>query len=384
MSLADRFVNETRGVPDESVAVESTSDSGTVRIIAHKPRTDAQVIEASGFDPAVWQIEKARKWTTPMKVREDGQDRPLQLWNYHYTFKRAIPEYVEALERSLLAEWKPPKIAAPPRRRKGMDDLAVWSFYDIHFGKRSWAPETGVNSDLSMTRQEFDVATHDLLNKIGHRKINRFLVPVGNDFFHIDNWANQTTGGTQMEYDSRYPKVYQTGFECIHNAIMLMREIAPVDLFYVPGNHDRNSAWHLTWDLAARFAGDKHVSVDYAPTKYKERRFGVTQFFYLHGDSPRDVKEIALLASVKCEGWSSARFREVHAGHKHTKKELSILPRHEEVKGTLVRWLPSLSATDSWHNDNGYVGNHRAAECYLYNEEDGPNGYEISYVKDSK
>ena len=61
--------------------------------------------------------------------------------------------------------------------------------------------------------------------------------------------------------------------------------------------------------------------------------------------------------------------REWHLGDKHHKKDL--LQRTEDVDGVTIRLLRSLSATDTWHFDKGYVGGVRSAEGFLWDKGDG-------------
>jgi hypothetical protein len=73
---------------------------------------------------------------------------------------------------------------------------------------------------------------------------------------------------------------------------------------------------------------------------------------------------------VECpEFWAMSTHREWHLGDKHHKKDL--LHRTEDVDGVTIRLLRSLSATDTWHFDKGYVGAPRAAEAFLWDKTDG-------------
>ncbi len=47
----------------------------------------------------------------------------------------------------------------------------------------------------------------------------------------------------------------------------------------------------------------------------------------------------------------------------------------DERFGTIIRILPSLSGTDSWHHEKGYVGNTRAAQAYAWGRDTGYKGH---------
>ena len=67
--------------------------------------------------------------------------------------------------------------------------------------------------------------------------------------------------------------------------------------------------------------------------------------------------------------WAKSKFREWHLGDKHHKKDL--LYRTEDNNGVTIRLLRSLSATDSWHFDKGFIGGIQAAEAFLWDRERG-------------
>ena len=47
----------------------------------------------------------------------------------------------------------------------------------------------------------------------------------------------------------------------------------------------------------------------------------------------------------------------------------------DERFGTIIRILPSLSGTDAWHHEKGFVGNTRAAQAYAWGKETGYKGH---------
>jgi hypothetical protein len=55
----------------------------------------------------------------------------------------------------------------------------------------------------------------------------------------------------------------------------------------VPGNHDELTSFHLGEILAARYDGDKHVTVDNSARLRKYYDFGTNLFGFTHGDARR-------------------------------------------------------------------------------------------------
>jgi len=367
--------HDTKDLPKaepESIDYTIDGDKLTMRVLAHREKTEDEVIEEAGLDARLWRVKGVRKWTTTMKLQNFT---PIQVWNYHYSFERTAPVFVQEAVLAICKDWKPAKL--PKVTHKAGKELLVVSPYDVHFGKLCWSGETGEDDyDLNIARDRFVAAAVSLADE--RLAPERILIPVGNDFFHIDNWRGETTKGTQMDFDSRYPKVYRVGFEAFESVIRIFRDIAPVELMYVPGNHDKHTSWHLCNHLGERFASDRHVTVDCKPTKYKQYTYGKTQFWFAHGESPRNPKDIALQASVECDNWSTCRFREIHLGHLHKRQLFKMT--ETEVNGTMIRYMPGLTGSDYYHYENGWTGNHPAMDALTYDREDGFNGFKTERV----
>jgi hypothetical protein len=66
----------------------------------------------------------------------------------------------------------------------------------------------------------------------------------------------------------------------------------------------------------------------------------------------------------------STKFREIHIGHLHHKREIKFMST-QEVKGIVLRYMRSLSGTDAWHNLKGYKGAIQACEAFIWDENQG-------------
>ena len=60
----------------------------------------------------------------------------------------------------------------------------------------------------------------------------------------------------------------------------------------------------------------------------------------------------------------------VLTGHTHRKGEISFISTDEDL-GIDIKICPSLSKTDKWHYENGYIGNKRRAVAFLYSKDLG-------------
>jgi hypothetical protein len=68
--------------------------------------------------------------------------------------------------------------------------------------------------------------------------------------------------------------------------------------------------------------------------------------------------------------WAKTIYREFHLGHLHHKKETKFNTTNE-LQGVMVRYMSSLSGTDSWHHKKGYIGARKSAEAFLWDSEKG-------------
>ena len=194
--------------------------------------------------------------------------------------------------------------------------------------------------------------------------ISRILFPVGNDYLTIDSDSNETSAGTPQDVDSRFAKIYREGRKILVEAIEMLRRIAPVDVMVVPGNHDNQSMFHLGDALECWFHAHKDVKVFNEPISRKYYRFGKNLIGFCHGHLEKHDKLPNLAAQEEPALWAATTYREWHVGHTH----------HQSIKehmGTIVRVLPSLSGTDRYHHDHGYIGAKRIAQAILFNENTG-------------
>jgi hypothetical protein len=157
---------------------------------------------------------------------------------------------------------------------------------------------------------------------------------------------------------------------CIDRAL----EVAPIELCYSPGNHDRETSWYLTRFLEAYYHANKHVTIDSMPTTRKYTEYGVTLIGYDHGQDVKPDKLPGVMAVEMREAWGRAKFTEWLTGHFHKEKEMHFTSC-DTHQGTVVRTLPSLSATDAWHYRKTYVHGRRLAQGHLYSKHDGHVGY---------
>ncbi len=251
------------------------------------------------------------------------------------------------------------------------------SIPDLHMGKLSWAKETGYsNYDSVIAAQLFQDAVASIIARNKAHQPEEICFVVGNDLLNADNLQGTTTRGTPQHCDVRYQKTFLTTRRMIAQAVKDLRELAPVRVIMVPGNHDQLSCWHLGDSLECFFNGANGITVDNGPTQRKYYEFGDVMLLWTHGDKAALNKLPLLMATEQREMFGRCAFHEAHVGHRH-QVEL------REMNGVRVRTLPSLTAADAWHSEMAFVGNVRSAEAYLWHRKEGLIGTSIYTAPDS-
>lgn len=270
-----------------------------------------------------------------------------------------------------------PKYPKTPRLKKFTDPhMLELSLVDIHVGKLAWAPETGENYDVNIATDTFVKAGERLLHQARHYEVEQIVIPIGNDFYQVNNAEGTTAKGTPQDCDGRLPKMINAGFWACVKLIDVGIRVAPVKLLYVPGNHDPLTAWFLVRLLEQHYRNCDRVTVDSAPSSRKAMLYGETLVAWSHGDEEAHRDLPVIMAGEWKELWAKSVYRHWHCGHFHKRKELHTKTGDTHGAGVEVRFLPSLSASDAWHAKKGYFTN-RAAEAYLYSKTRGPVGHFI-------
>lgn len=365
---------------------EISNDVQVLEYNGDRIQTADDAVKAAGVDLAIWEIEKVwvNGWDVTAKVKtgddeelQTKQNRQIKVMLRRKIAKPFADTAAELIER--MASHAPKYKYTKPKPPSDPHMLEV-SVFDAHFGKLAWAPETGQDYDLAIAETVYSNAVSDLLGKVSGYNVERILYPIGQDFFHIDGHRGETINGTIVDRDSRYAKMFMVGcLACIH-AVERMVDVAPVEVVWIPGNHDRTASWHLAAYLGAWFRNHNGVTVNCSPNPRKYLHYGVNLIGLTHGDEERHADLPAIMAAEAKNEWADSSYREWHVGHWHKRKETRYNAGDTYV-GVPVRVLPSLSGTDYWHHLKGYVNNSRAAEAYLWSKANGYTGHFSSNVE---
>ena len=343
-------------------------DSGELVVRATSPISTVEEALAKGkVDPALWEAERFLVNSWEMGARgPDGKILVTPLWQVKVWLKRRAPQYIQEGIKILLDTWSSPKLSAV-RPRKG-NTLVEFSLYDAHFGSVAL---NSVGEDLDDARESFVDSVKRLAQNLQLYKVSQIVLPLGNDFFHMDSWKGETAKGTRLEcVEQRFPQIFSCGWSAVDEVLLYLREIAPVQVLWVPGNHDASTSFYLVELLRARYEKDRRVSFDVADNTRKYYSFGTNLFGYTHGDKV-SLKELPLIMAAEMPyEWGRSQYRSWRTGYTHKSRQLSFFVG-ENIKGVRVDVMPSLCKTNLWHHDFGFVGGIPSAEMWVWDRDTG-------------
>ena len=267
-----------------------------------------------------------------------------------------------------------PLVAKKERNRNDKKDkhLLEISAFDLHLGKIGIK---GDKYDLKIAEKRLVDAVEHLLYRAQGYYIDKILFIAGHDFLNADgDWPiPATTRGTPQFNTDYHIDMYRAGRKLLVKVINYLAEVAPVHVMIIPGNHDRESMMHLGDTLELYFENHKDVKVDNGDSLMKMLVYGKNMVVSDHGDGPKTNDLPGIISQRYKNAWSDVDYVEVHRGHLHTNKSTK-LQAIEELQGITVRNLPSMSATDYWHDSKGYIGNIKKAQAFLYHRVNGLQG----------
>lgn len=354
------------------VTIEVGQNSGIINITDTKIITVEDALNYADIDEEKWEVDRVitNHWDVTMK-QPDGNHKTVTNYQIKVYLKRKVKLVIEKV-LTKIKNIKPIK-TIKPKKLKG-DATAFIGLYDIHFGKLAWKEETNENIDLKTTRALYLNGISDTLDRLESFGISKFIYPIGQDFLHINSANNTTVNDTQQDVDSRLIKVYSTAFETAMQGICMCLQVAPVELIYLTGNHDRDTSWFLCHALQQYFRTCRHLSVDLKPICRKYRSFGKCLIGMAHATSKRERGKLHnLMPTEQKDNWPKAECCEWLTGHLHHSKEERITTVDSDLSQT-IRILPSLNGHDKYHFDNAFISP-RACETYIYSPYDGYIGH---------
>jgi len=234
---------------------------------------------------------------------------------------------------------------------------------DFHYGKYGWTDEVGETYDLNEAEVRLMERTERLMSMLPHTP-DRVIVTVGSDWFHVDNDLGATTKGTGQDMAGTPAEILMGGFDLARRHIELLRQIGPIELICMPGNHDKHTTLALMMYLQASFSHCGDVSVNLSPALRQYTQYGNTLIGFTHGDGKAINNLPGLMAHEQRIEWGEHPHHIWFHGHLHHRKS-------EEKNGCMIIQMPSLAGEDRWHSHNGYITSTAGLAAYILDKEEG-------------
>ena len=240
---------------------------------------------------------------------------------------------------------------------------------DLHVGLLAWAQETGADYDIHIARDAFMTCMSDIVLRCKGRTFKRICLVTLGDLLHTDNDAQTTTKGTPQQADGRMAKIFNNALDMLIDGLDILGAIAPVDVVYLQGNHDRDSGFMLIKALEMAYRKDDNFSFDASPNPQKYRLIGCNLIGWTHGDMIHKNMGGWLQDRARKE-YGQSRFAEVHAGHLHSTSRTEYKTTYQDG-GVVVRHLPTISNASAWEHQQGYPQGSKTLMCFVWHEDKG-------------
>ena len=338
-----------------------TSDK-LITIKEDELKNPSSLLKAHGFDVKEWELVSARNNIWNVYSKQDGIQ---ELYSSKIVVKPRTNislEEIEEFYNDLINTYSSP-IVKKYEKKDGL--LFELPLVDLHLGKFSTSDIVKDEYNTQIARDCFNKVVDTCISRLRGVNIEKIVFPIGNDFFHFDTVGTTTTGGTPQDADMKHQTLFKTGVLLLIDGITkLSNELkAPIEVFCVQGNHDFMTSYHAVMSLWCYFHNNENVTVDLSTSPRKYVEFGNCLIGYSHGE--KEKKRIEKIMQVEAaESWGRTKFREFHLGHLHSEQV-------SEDGGIIIRNLSSVTGTDAWHHNSGYVGAIRKCTCFLWDKENG-------------
>lgn len=364
---------------EESIETDSTNSGAVVTYCGKKISTEQELLEASGVDMTLFEVDRVvvNTWEVAGKKAKsqwEGVWKTGLLQIKIYLRRKQIQQLgVESLiEKLNTVKYRPPTIKYKKGKAKKKHKRALEiSLMDPHYGLRCFKGESDHDWSIGLCESLMMWAIDELLDLAKARgPFEEIVFPVGNDFLHHDNLNHTTTKGTLQPEGLSFQHIYERGLEFTLAMIDRLREVAPVRVIQVAGNHDQVSSLTIGHIVRLAHRLDPNVVVDVSPSPYKFYHYGVNLIGFDHGHHIKPLRLTGLMANECKDIWSQVRYREWHLGDQHRKS--GSKPNLFEEQGCGVEYLPSLVPANAWHKLKGFNWQQRGAMGYIWDYDKGP------------
>jgi DNA-binding Lrp family transcriptional regulator len=378
--LLKRLRKQTEPVhqADKKNKIEVQRDSNVVGITYYgdEIKTESELLAAAKIDMSLYEIERVVVNNWEVSGKHKTKDGIWKTGNFQIkiTLKRKTDEKIalEQLLARIQAASKPitkpyPKYTKPKSKQRRSLEICVM---DPHLGMQCFVGDSGQNWSLDECENQYLWSIDYLVEQAkAFGPFEEIVLPFGNDYMHHDNLLHTTTKGTPQPEGMPYYMVYERAIDLSYKIVDRLREVAPVKVLTIPGNHDQVSSFTLGHVLKARYHNDRAVNVDASPSTYKFYHFGTNLLGFDHGHHIKPIRLAAIMAHECRDIWAKTSYREWHLGDQHRKG--SSNPVMLEEQGVSVEYLKALTPTNAWHKLKGFSWQQRGSTGFVWDYHSG-------------
>ena len=221
---------------------------------------------------------------------------------------------------------------------------------------------TGNKYNCDVAEELFFKVINNVLSRTKDYTFSKIVFCIGGDMLNADNLTGTTTKGTPQSNELHLYDAYERLCAMTIKAIDMLSKRAPVDIVYVPGNHDTTCGFMIANYINAWFRNDNRINVDISPLPRKYIKFGKTLFVFAHDGNVKTLPR--LIPDEARKWWSDIDTTEVFLQHLHTEQVLL------EENNMRIQRLPTISAKSEWANQKGY-NSKRQAKSFIFDIDDG-------------
>ncbi len=366
-------VSKSVSPQEEPLQYSEKGDSAELSSKSRRIKTLDHLLESGNVDLETWDVDRfiVNKWEVGARGEDGLQVEPL--FQVKAWLKRKTP-IVIAIE-SLLADMKRNSVRVPKlkhKRKSHKRNLAMeLSIYDVHYGLRCYRPAASGEWNMDIAGQIYLETVEHLIAQVEHHGVlDEILFPIGNDFLHADNREHTTTKGTLQPGCEQWDIMVRRGYMLLIGVVERLKELAPVRVISVAGNHANHTEQLMGDILWAYFHNDKNVTVDISSQPTKFWQWGTVLLGFEHGHELRNNLRLAgLMSTLVPREWADTTYREWHLGDQHRKA--SGKPSMFEEQGVSVEYLPGLTPPNVWSTRRGYIGQKRGGLAYIWDKKSG-------------
>lgn len=325
------------------------------------PRLPEDFTKEKPADMAIADVQRAKAtWATAYQqesmrvLRRDAQ----KWWRYEDN----VEDVVAGME-GWVSNYSAPNIQVT---NGGAKAALAFPLHDLHYGKYASELEVGERYDRDIAEERAMAATdHHLTESLKMREIEEIHAVVGtSDYMHVDMDSPPTsTAGTPQDTDGTIGDIILGGQKLMVKIIDQLRSVAPVTVYFCPGNHDRMSSIHMHRFGQAWYRGVEDVTFTDNLRPFQYFHYHNNTGCYFHGDVRKS--QLKSLGNIISTDVGFNKHTMAISGHKH-------FTLAEDVSGLMMHQCMSLSGSDRWHKRQLYAGRQGMETFILDRKAPGP------------